>query len=177
MLSVGWLAACKHAIINVVSNTRTATPDFWTTKCTRCPAALDKLQTMTKEHSNITFVSICCDKLDGAREIIEQEDELRWQGLEHYFMANEQKEEAKRILGFNSVPFYVFVNKRGEITQMGGASKINFRLMPGVRVQEEDKENVNNNKDTTKMEEPAVTKTVVVEEPQERVFEIDDMDF
>ena len=71
----------------------------------------------------------------------------------------------------------MFVNKRGEITQMGGASKINFRLMPGVRVQEEDKENVNNNKDTTKMEEPAVTKTVVVEEPQERVFEIDDMDF
>ena len=76
--------------------------DFWTTKCTRCPDALDKLDKMANDpkYDDVQFVSICCDKLDGARDIIEKDDDLRWQNVDHYFMDKQDKEEAKKILGF-----------------------------------------------------------------------------
>jgi thiol-disulfide isomerase/thioredoxin len=125
--------------------------DFWTTKCTRCPDALDKLDIMAKDpkYENVQFVSICCDKLDGARDIIEEHDDPKWQNVDHYFMTEEDKEEAKKILGFRSVPFYVVLDESGSIQQLGGSKKIDFDEIPGVvrseppfqeRFQEEKKE-------------------------------------
>lgn len=73
----------------------------------------------------IQFLSICCDELDGAREIIEREEEPRWKHMDHYFMEPDVKESLKRILAatfgayFHSVPFYVILNERGTIQQMG----------------------------------------------------------
>lgn len=108
--------------------------DFWTTKCTRCPDALDKLDNMAQDpkYENVQFVSICCDKLDGAREIIDQEDDSRWQNVNHYFMEQKDKEEAKKILGFKSVPFYVVLDESGNIQQLGNQKKIDFDEVPGV---------------------------------------------
>jgi thiol-disulfide isomerase/thioredoxin len=143
--------------------------DFWTTKCTRCPDALDRLEEMAQDpkYQHVQFVSICCDKLDGAREIIEQEDELRWNHLQHYFMESQHKEQAKQILGFSSVPFYVMLNEDGEITQKG--SKVDFDDVPGVLRPQLDKENV----------DPVLAARVkeLVSQPVERVFELDDLDF
>mmetsp|Transcript_3574 Transcript_3574/g.5488 ORF Transcript_3574/g.5488 Transcript_3574/m.5488 type:complete len:191 (+) Transcript_3574:89-661(+) len=118
--------------------------DFWTTKCTRCPAALDKLDAMKSEnkYSNIEFVSVCCDKLDGAREIIEKDDRPRWNNVAHYFMDEDTKEEAKRVLGFASVPFYVVVNEDGEIVQKGNSNQVDFETIPGIKRQEIEKENI-----------------------------------
>ena len=105
------------------------TTDFWTTRCTRCPAALDRLNERALQHADVQFVSICCNKLDGAREIIEEKDELRWSAISHYFMAHEDKETAKRVLNFKSVPFYVVLNKEGAIVQSG--NKIVWDDIPG----------------------------------------------
>ncbi|KAI2512173.1 hypothetical protein MHU86_2260 [Fragilaria crotonensis] len=169
--------------------------DFWTTKCTRCPAALDKLQLMSQQYPQITFVSICCDSLDGAREILERDDELKWQGIQHYYMATEYKEQAKLMFGFKTVPFYVFVNAHGVITQTGGPSKIDFNYLPGgstttigptTGMDTMDKENeaYQNNilrkqtEEPTKQHDDAVpvfdTSTVQIEELS---FVIDDLDF
>lgn len=104
--------------------------DFWTTRCTRCPKALDDLNEKAglEKNESVQFISICCDKLDGAREIIEKfdkaEEETRWNKMEHYFMQESDKEEAKRILGFQAVPFYVILNENGEIEQKG--NKVDF---------------------------------------------------
>jgi hypothetical protein len=127
---------------------------------------------------SITFVSICCDSLDGAREIIERDDELKWQGIDHYFMATEHKEEAKQIFGFKSVPFYVFVDEQGQITQCGGPSKINWDALPGV--QQVDKENETYNANVQRDEVPVMLKPVAKVdflEPPEQPFVIDDLDF
>lgn len=172
--------------------------DFWTTKCTRCPAALDKLQLMSQQYPQISFISICCDSLDGAREILERDDELKWQGIPHYYMATEYKEEAKQMFGFKTVPFYVFVNAYGLITQMGGPSKIDFNDLPGestptiggtTGMDTMDKENeaYQNNILRKQTEEPVMptkqhvdavqvfaTSTVQAEEQS---FVIDDLDF
>lgn len=108
--------------------------DFWTTKCTRCPDALDKLDDMAQDpmYENIQFISICCDKLDGARDIIEKEEELRWQNVSHYFMSKDDKETAKKILGFQQVPFYVVLDEEGKIQQSGSGKQVDFEDVPGV---------------------------------------------
>ena len=110
--------------------------DFWTTKCTKCPDALDKLDEMARDpkYENVQFVSICCDQLDGARNIIEKEDDLRWQNVNHYFMSQADKEHAKKELGFQSVPFYVVLDQDGTITQKGNSKAIDFDDVPGVVV-------------------------------------------
>ena len=146
--------------------------DFWTTQCTRCPEALDKLNIMASDpkYSNVRFVSICCDKLDGAREIIEKDDEPRWKNVSHYFMDRQHKEEAKKLLGFKSVPFYVILNEDGEITQKGSSKTVDFDAVPGVVRPESDKENQNaearptSNESSPRIEAPAM----------ERVFALDE---
>jgi len=84
------------------------------------------------KYEHVQFISICCDKLDGAREIIEKEEDLRWQNVDHYFMSQSDKETAKRELGFQTVPFYVVLDERGMITQKGGPKTIDFNQVPGV---------------------------------------------
>lgn len=108
--------------------------DFWTTKCTQCPDALDKLDMMAQDprYKDVQFISICCDKLDGARNIIEKEDDLRWQNVNHYFMEKRDKEMAKKILGFQQVPFYVVMDENGSITQSGSGRHVDFDEVPGV---------------------------------------------
>jgi thiol-disulfide isomerase/thioredoxin len=108
--------------------------DFWTTKCTQCPDALDKLDDMAGDpkYHDVQFISICCDRLDGARDIIEKEDDLRWQNIHHYFMSKDDKETAKRLLGFKQVPFYVVLDDAGNIHQSGGGKQVDFDDVPGI---------------------------------------------
>jgi hypothetical protein len=84
------------------------------------------------KYENVNFVSICCDQLDGARNIIEKDDDLRWQNVNHYFMSQSDKEQAKKELGFKSVPFYVVLDEEGTITQKGNQKAIDFEEVPGV---------------------------------------------
>jgi thiol-disulfide isomerase/thioredoxin len=146
--------------------------DFWTTKCTRCPDALDKLDKMAQDpqYANVQFISICCDNCDGAREIIDKETERRWQHVSHYFMEPGDKEKAKKILGFKAVPFYVVVNAQGEITQMGGSKKIDFERIPG-------KIHLVQNKENARPEDPVDDKLEQQQPLGERAFVLDELDF
>lgn len=47
-------------------------------------------------------------------------------------MGFEHKEQAKKILGFKSVPFIVVLNEEGEIVQMGSKKQIDFGNVPGM---------------------------------------------
>jgi hypothetical protein len=116
------------------STTNHTNTDFWTTRCTNCPSALDELNDLASDerYENVKFASICCDSCDGAREIIEKDDSPRWEKLEHFFMDTEHKEEAKRVLGFGRVPFYVVLNEEGDIVQMGSKKNIDFDNLPGM---------------------------------------------
>lgn len=84
------------------------------------------------KYKDVQFISIVCDKLDGAREIIEKDDDLRWENVNHYFMDEEYKETAKKLLGFQQVPFYVVLDENGEITQSGSGRQVDFDEVPGV---------------------------------------------
>lgn len=132
--------------------------DFWTTRCTRCPSALDELDARNSL-DNVQRVSICCDKLDGARQILDQPDgERRWPNLQHYFTSKENKERAKKVLGFASVPFYVVLNEHGEIVQLG--HNIDWDSIPG---------SCDNNKENED--------SVQVPGQEDREFVLNDLDF
>ena len=109
-------------------------PDFWTTKCERCPDALDKLDALATSvsHSQITFISICCDSCDGARAIIEHSTPSRWLNVSHYFASPAGKEVAKEHYGFKAVPFYVVADEGGNVVMMGGAASVDLAAAPGV---------------------------------------------
>jgi hypothetical protein len=84
------------------------------------------------KYKDVQFISICCDKLDGARDIIERDDDLRWQNINHYFMEKKDKEIAKEALGFKSVPYYVVLDEEGNIRQAGSDRQVDFDIVPGV---------------------------------------------
>lgn len=153
--------------------------DFWTTKCTRCPDALDKLNERTFASKSACYVmSICCDSLDGARNILEEYDEQRWPNIHHYYMAQEDKELAKTILGFATVPFYVVLNQKGEIVQKGGNKKINWEIAFQEETTARVEANVDDKENMTNALVPDVTDRKVVSEPsREETFAIDDLDF
>ena len=109
--------------------------DFWTTKCERCPEALDNLNEMAclPKYANVRFISIVLDECDGARNIIETpNDKRRWSNIHHYYMDTEFKEHTKSVLGMKQVPFYVILNKYGEIVQKGSKKQVNFEDIPGM---------------------------------------------
>lgn len=145
--------------------------DFWTTKCTRCPDALDNLDSMAvrPEYSNVKFTSIVLDECDGARNIIEQTYEPRWKNMDHFYMDKEYKETAKAALGFNQVPFYVVLNEKGEITQKGRKKDIDFEAIPGIVRPEKKPEPVNDENVA-----PLQSKNFEPPVQQMRVFSLDD---
>jgi len=83
------------------------------------------------EYSKVDFYSIVLDECDGARNIIEKDNEPRWKNVNHFYMDKEFKETAKAALGFNQVPFYVVLNEKGEIVQKGSKKQIDFETIPG----------------------------------------------
>ncbi|GMH58810.1 hypothetical protein TL16_g02690 [Triparma laevis f. inornata] len=114
-------------------------PDFWTTKCTRCPAALDKLHSLTTNplYSNYTILSIVCDSLDPAREILHSSKAVKWPNIRHLYTNIDSKEAAKKHYGFNQVPFYV-VYEDGEVKE--ASNKVDFAALVAPKHEEEKKE-------------------------------------
>lgn len=47
-------------------------------------------------------------------------------------MDPESKDEAKRLLGFQKVPFYVILNEHGEIVQKGSQKQVDLTNVPGL---------------------------------------------
>ena len=125
---------------------------------------MDKLDELASQNEdNMRFLSICCDRLDGAREIIERDDELKWRNVLHYFMEEKDKETAKRILGFKQVPFYVILDEDGSIEEMG--NKVDLEVVVG-------KQTVHSPPEKSK------THPVRMDSPTDvRAFVLDDLDF
>ena len=84
-------------------------------------------------------------------------------------MEAQHKEQAKHILGFKTVPYYVMLNLDGEITQKG--SKVDFDDMPGVVQPTEGNTNKNGNSVL------AASVKERIQEPEDTGFEIDEFDF
>lgn len=111
--------------------------DLWHTKCTRCPDALTKLDSIagSGKHPGVVFASCAlslCDKPDGppdedsSREGVEELIDDMWENLKHCFMTVDEKAMCKAEFGFTAVPFCVVFGADGNVLFKGEPSKIDF---------------------------------------------------
>lgn len=102
--------------------------DFWTTKCVKCPAALEKLNDEAGEDDSgeILYVSCALSQGDGNMEMVtDLVDD--WQNMTHVFMDIENKDIAKAAFKFTQVPFYVVVSATGDVVDTGDPKSVDFR--------------------------------------------------
>ena len=99
--------------------------DFWHTKCTRCPAALEKLNDEAEMHPEIMFVSCALSQGPGNRAVA-ADLVGDWGNMIHIWMEMEAKELAKAAFNFTAVPFYAVISKDGDIIGTGEPKAINY---------------------------------------------------
>ncbi|CAM9334266.1 unnamed protein product [Scytosiphon promiscuus] len=114
--------AVENTRLGALRDSKTTVYDFWTTRCTNCPAALDALDAIARQRPSVKFVGVNIDDAVAAGELINQAaSEGRWTGLTHAHLAEDEKEKAKDILGMKTVPFYVVVSEDGTVLRHGSA--------------------------------------------------------
>ncbi|CAN0460437.1 unnamed protein product, partial [Ectocarpus sp. 8 AP-2014] len=107
--------------------------DFWTTRCTNCPAALDALDSIALGRPSVTFVAVNIDDSGAARELVSQAaSEGRWTSLAHVHLEEDEKERAKDILGMRTVPFYVVVSEDGKVLRHGSAKALPLKTVESL---------------------------------------------
>ena len=83
--------------------------EFWHVRCTQCPAALQKISTLTSMFPSVHFVA-CAIATDARQDDAEAIAAIRelicddYPQLEHVFLTFSQKETAKLMFGFTRVP-------------------------------------------------------------------------
>lgn len=81
--------------------------DFWTVRCTRCPEALRHWDQLAKSDPSRVYVAGLLLQSSDAEEEECGVDLMRsLPHLRHVVLTYDEKEELKRTLRFQSVPFY-----------------------------------------------------------------------
>ena len=126
-LPVTNLADGQQTTIQELAAGKVAVIDFWTTKCVRCPLAIEKLNAKCTDpkYENLAFFTICMDVAGVAKDIVEEEE---WDNLTHTFMEFDQKEFCKAHFGFKSVPHYVVVDQAGLVVH-SVATKFDMKVL------------------------------------------------
>lgn len=87
--------------------------DFWTLSCTKCPSALTTLNRDASKHKDILHVSCLLLKEEEVNIDAIQDVTQDFKNLLHVHMSIPEKEKAKRLFSFSSVPFSVAMSNYG----------------------------------------------------------------
>lgn len=93
--------------------------DFWATWCGPCKAEMPYSKELIKKYAgkDLAFVFICIDSNEKNWKL--DLSQLQLAGS-HYFCSPEQSGGIRKGLGIEGIPFYVLINKQGQITESGG---------------------------------------------------------
>ena len=100
--------------------------DFWHSKCTKCPAALEKLNEISNKYNNVKFYACALSLEEGDVDLITDIIDDSWENLTNLYLTIDGKEQIKKIFDFNSVPFSVIISKDGTILNKGDPKNIQF---------------------------------------------------
>jgi thiol-disulfide isomerase/thioredoxin len=142
-------SAAPQTLLSVVAPRRFALLDFWTRRCTRCPAALDKLNALApsaREAHSIEFVSVNLDDHEGATALAAG----KWENMQHVSVDEDTREELKQALGMSSVPFYVIITSTGRILTAGSPKDVPVEQLAALLLADGE-----NSKPFVPQEEPA----------------------
>jgi len=119
----------KHTVTSISAG-KPLVMDFWHTQCTRCPAALEKLDKLAgKGLGDVVFTSCALSLSDGDLSMVQEMTEDTWENLIHLYMTMEEKEAAKAAFGFKAVPFVVCFDKNGTVLASGDPRKMDIEAI------------------------------------------------
>ena len=105
---------------------RGALVEFWHVKCPRCPAELLRSNAEAAKHAVpivAARLSLCEDPaaaLEEAEAAVELKEEMGGlPNLVHVHLTFGQKEHAKRVYAFRSVPHHIVLNAKAEVVYGG----------------------------------------------------------
>lgn len=107
-------------------NKRPSVIDFWNTRCTQCPPALTKLNSLASMYKDVFFGA--CSLAVSTAETVDQTQELLeddYPNLHHAHMTFEVKELLKEALEFKVLPFCL-VYAEGRIVWKGDPRSSDF---------------------------------------------------
>jgi len=149
--------------LDIFRSSKALVLDFWHTKCVKCPAALEKLNKLSVDYPGVIFASCAVSLSEGDLDMVTEMVEDTWENLTHLYMTIEEKEKAKEIYGFKSVPFCVVFSVDGEILAKGDPKTIDFQLLFDENNDNEDINDENNNVTTTVFEKTIESTTTNTE--------------
>ena len=112
--------------ISTLSNKKSLVIDFWHTKCTKCPSALEKLDNICKNFKDVNFASCALSLEEGDLDVVKDVAEDNWDNLMKLYLTIDGKEKAKQHFGFSSVPFCVIISPEGNLISSDDPKNINF---------------------------------------------------
>lgn len=104
--------------------------DFWNTRCSKCPTALAKMDSLASKFSASTISVACALSLGSQSTTIDDVEELAgaFPNLEHVYMDFDTKERVKKTLNFTSLPFAVAYDSNANIICQGDPMNVEFAL-------------------------------------------------
>lgn len=102
--------------------------DLWHTKCTKCPAGLEKFNTQATKFSSteVMFIACALSLGEGNKEDVADMGPDSWGNLHHIFVETENKDTLKAAFGYSTVPFYVMFDKTGAIIKSGDSKAFDY---------------------------------------------------
>lgn len=102
--------------------------DLWHTKCTKCPAGLEKFNTQATKFSSteVMFIACALSLGEGNKEDVADIGPDSWGNLHHIFVETENKDTLKAAFGYSTVPFYVMFDKTGAIIKSGDSKAFDY---------------------------------------------------
>lgn len=111
--------------------------DVWTTRCERCPAALDKIEKLAAAEAGLSpeaaaapgrvpvaYASVCAGlEVDMAEELVEEGE---WDHISHTYAEPDAKAALKAAWGFKAVPFVAVVDVSGKVVATGSPAKMDL---------------------------------------------------
>lgn len=103
--------------------------DCWTTRCEKCPAALDALNSVAETYrhdDSVYFLALQLDSdVEMAHEVIEEHE---WNYLHHGRLMEVTKEGLKKLFGFSQVPYYI-VAVENQVVMASGIKQFSYKLL------------------------------------------------
>lgn len=92
--------------------------DCWATWCAPCKAEMPNSKELIKKYvgKDVAFVFVCIESNEKNWKL--DLSQLQLAGS-HYFCNPEQSRDIRNGLGIKGIPFYVLINKQGQITESG----------------------------------------------------------